>query len=157
MDRHFIKVRHPWVADKPVEVYRNLHQKCWSIRQGGLVVAHAKRVYLRDVEFRVRESGRQKVIREQRKNVHAWIRGYLCLAADIRAATAHIADDDLNYGSAYYNPYSYETFVDKRTNLPIMEAEFVDMDIDDLDPVVAIWATPTTKESSAIHSMGTSG
>ena len=65
-----------------VFVYFNLHRKCWSIKalEGaarGRVVAHATSVRLDCVEFRVSEAGRQRVIREQRKNVHAGAVGVL--------------------------------------------------------------------------------
>jgi len=63
---------------KPVHVYRNLgnaSKERYSIRQGGLVVGHADEVYLRDCEFRVSEAGRQRVLQEGRKNVHAYIKG----------------------------------------------------------------------------------
>lgn len=65
-----------------VAVYFNLHRKCFSIRamEGpakGRVVAHADDVILGRVSFRVSEAGRQRVIRERRKNVHAFVEGEL--------------------------------------------------------------------------------
>ena len=66
---------------RPVEIYRNLnggkHHR-WSIRQDGLVVAHAERVEIREVSFVVREAGYRRAVREKRRNVHAWARGYVC-------------------------------------------------------------------------------
>ena len=63
-----------------VFVYRNLHQACWSVRatngrDSGLVIAHADEIAMRDVDFVVNESGRQRVLSEGRKNVHAGIVG----------------------------------------------------------------------------------
>lgn len=46
--------------EKPVQVYRNLHKKCWSIRQNGKVLIHTSYVVLRNVEFKVQPAGRQK-------------------------------------------------------------------------------------------------
>ena len=63
--------------DKPVEVYRNLHKKCWSVRQRGKVKLHTDYICLKDVEFKVSQKGRERVLREQRKNVHAFIKGFL--------------------------------------------------------------------------------
>lgn len=70
---------------KPVKVYRNLNARhSWnrySIQQGGLVVAHADTIVLCDVSFVVNEAGRQRVLRTQRKNVHAFAVGiprYCC-------------------------------------------------------------------------------
>ena len=65
-----------------VAVYFNLHKKVFSVKalQGphkGRVVAHVARVTLRDAAFKVNESGRQRVLREKRKNVHAYVTGYI--------------------------------------------------------------------------------
>ena len=57
-------------------------------------------MFLRDVTFKVRESGRQKVLKEKRKNVHAFVVGTI---VDERPALAG--------RSVYYNPYKTETFV----------------------------------------------
>lgn len=66
--------------DTQVEVYRNLHNGRWSVRgnKTKLVLGHADKVLLYDVEFVVGEKGRRRVLREGRKNVHAYARGYLC-------------------------------------------------------------------------------
>lgn len=65
-----------------VMVYRNLHKALWSIMalegpEYGRVIDRSDTVLLRDVTARVRESGRLKVIAENRKNVHAGIIGQL--------------------------------------------------------------------------------
>lgn len=65
-----------------VYCYRNLHASKWSIRAlsgplAGKVIAHADAVMLSDVTFLVSEAGRQRVIREGRKNVHAGVHGVL--------------------------------------------------------------------------------
>lgn len=94
---------------RKVFVYKNLHQDCWSIRQDGLVKAHTNQVNLWDCAFQVNAKGRQKVLDEQRKNVHAGIKGY-------------IDELDLYLPSPIqvtYNPYKYDSFVDKDTESPI--------------------------------------
>lgn len=48
--------------EKTIKVYKNLHKNCYSIKQDTLVVAHAERLCLRDVVFKVNEKNRQKVI-----------------------------------------------------------------------------------------------
>ena len=60
-----------------VQVYRNLNNGLISIQDlsTGLVLGHASAVDLQEANFIVREAGRQQVIREQRKNVHAFVRG----------------------------------------------------------------------------------
>ena len=65
-----------------VRVYYNLHKSCWSIKahEGilkGRVIAHADGVKLRDARTVVSQAGRERVIREGKKNVHAFIEGNL--------------------------------------------------------------------------------
>lgn len=65
-----------------VFIYWNLHRACWSIKalegaDKGHVIAHAKNWCLGGVRFKVSEAGRQRVLREQRKNVHAGVVGTL--------------------------------------------------------------------------------
>jgi hypothetical protein len=94
-----------------VKVYFNLHKKCYSIQHKGIVIGHADEVYLTDCEFKVSKAGRERVLREKRKNVHAFITGKL-------------SEGSLVYGTnVTYNPYKYETFVDKATELPIVSAK----------------------------------
>ncbi len=61
-----------------IEVYRNLHNDTFSIRRNGKVVKHLanwQSIFLKDVKFAVQPAGREKVRREGKKNVHAFIRG----------------------------------------------------------------------------------
>lgn len=65
-----------------VDVYRNLHKHCWSVRAAcgshrGRVIGHATSVLLRHCTFHISESGRLRAVREGRKNVHAHVRGRL--------------------------------------------------------------------------------
>src|SRR5258708_30255532 len=74
--------------NKVVSVYRNLKHgrkalPLYSVMQGGRIVARLHRVLLAGkwdgdyCKFVVREKGRQRVIKEKRKNVHAFVVGYL--------------------------------------------------------------------------------
>lgn len=100
-------------ADYPSEVYYNLHKHCFSMVQDGLVVLHTDMIVLENVIFKVSEAGRQRVLSEGRKNVHARVKGTF----------KGIAADNLNgFREAYYNPYKVETFVDYLTGEPIFEA-----------------------------------
>jgi hypothetical protein len=58
-------------------VYRNLHKKCWSIKQRGLVVGHADELALKDCECIVNPKGRHRVIKTGVKTVHAYIKGFI--------------------------------------------------------------------------------
>lgn len=105
-----------------VFVYFNLHRKIWSIRalegeKKNRVVGHAVGVYLTDVTPKVSEAGRQRVLREKAKNVHAGLVGNLIGVSDDCALFKDYPRDNLpafKGGEAVtYNPYKYSTFVKK--------------------------------------------
>lgn len=112
---------------KPVEVYRNLHKKCWSVRQGGKVRVHASYILLQDVDFVVQPAGREKVLREQRKNVHAFVKGYLISAKTCNRLSRQI---EWTMDSITYNPYQHPYFTKGECGLEVVHAELVDMDIE---------------------------
>lgn len=58
-------------------MYRNLHKNNFSIRQGGLVVAHCQHISLNGARAHVGLNGREQVRRTKSKLVHAWISGYV--------------------------------------------------------------------------------
>lgn len=60
---------------RPVKVYRNLTRKCYSVQQGGIVRCHVGRIELWECKLKVSESGRQRVLKQKRKNVHAFVEG----------------------------------------------------------------------------------
>ena len=110
------------------EVYYNLHKKCFSIRSlekedDGQVVMHANDVVMDDVKFVVREGGRKQVLREGRKNVHAFVRGTL---VDACAKKGPIAKYYVKVGDPFYrakyNPYKYDSFVNIFTEEPVRDA-----------------------------------
>lgn len=99
-------------------VYFNLHRRCWSVKalegeHKGHVVEHATHLTLTDCRFKVSEAGRQRVISEQRKNVHAGIVGNV---VDLQTAGDGVAVD------VTYNPYKAGTFVAKATGCPVHTA-----------------------------------
>ena len=102
-------------------VYRNLHKDQWSLMVRGIVQEHAKRVVLTNVEFRVRPAGHAKVLRDKRKNVHAFAVGTVGYQGDVSLA--------LNTGNwgveVGYNPYKGATFYRKDTGAPIAGARVV--------------------------------
>ena len=59
-----------------VEVYYNLHNKTFSVRHAGRVWFHTNVLTLHNCKFAVQPAGRAKVLKEKRKNVHAFIRGF---------------------------------------------------------------------------------
>ena len=94
--------------DKPIYVYRNLHKKGYSIKQSGIVVAHADRLCIRSCEFIVSEPGRQRVLKEKQKNVHAFIKGFYTTSG-----MGTCADRNDLPVSITYNPYKNDSFVTK--------------------------------------------
>ena len=62
---------------KPVKVYRNLNRNCYSVMQDGIVRCHASRIELYRCDLKVSEAGRQRVLADKRKNVHAYVVGRL--------------------------------------------------------------------------------
>jgi hypothetical protein len=96
---------------RKVFVYKNLHKDCWSIKQDGLVKAHATELNLHTCMFKVNYHGRLKVLREKRKNVHAGINGYM------GESTWDDFPEDL-MDEVTYNPYKYRSFVMKETEAP---------------------------------------
>ena len=60
-----------------VHVYRNLQKKCWSVKDpsSGKVFNHVNNLHMHNVEFRVQPAGRDRVLKEKRKNVHAYVTG----------------------------------------------------------------------------------
>jgi len=109
-----------------VEVYRNLHNNTFSVRLlnpvggpedysrwrlKGKVIKHLDNwmsVYLQNVTFAVQPAGREKVRREQKKNVHAFVRGTIVRAPDNKFGETFKKECTL---LAYYNPYDFDTFV----------------------------------------------
>ena len=117
--------------NKTVDVYKNLHKGCWSVRQAGKVVAHLDYISLVDCKMIVGKKGRNRVIKEGVKNVHAFIRGFIW-ANPLSWSEWELEDVWENKGwqwsEATYNPYIHETFVSCKTNQPIMTSPMVDMD-----------------------------
>ena len=90
---------------KPIRVYRNLHKKVYSIKQGNLVVAHSFRLCLRDFKTIVSKKGREKVLIDKRKNVHAFLEGYY----ETSGMGTTAARNDLQ-SIIQYNPYKHDYF-----------------------------------------------
>lgn len=63
--------------DQPIRVYRNLTKKgvWYSLVQKGKTVAHSSAICLKECTFHVNENGRQRVIKNKRKEFHAYILG----------------------------------------------------------------------------------
>jgi len=116
-----------------VLVYRNLHNGKLSIKdpKTSLVLGHAMSVDLYNVTFIVNEAGRQRVLRDKKKNVHAYVRGDI---GDVDGFKS-FKDRNLYVSPKYhpylhqpqntycctvrYNPYQHAHFVDSKTDMPV--------------------------------------
>ena len=86
-----------------VKVYFNLHKKVFSVvdNKTKRVVRYSNGLSLNDATFKVSKAGRKRVLKERRKNVHAYV----------------IGEDDLNYcipsdaTEVTYNPYKFPYFL----------------------------------------------
>lgn len=76
-NKKMLKYKMSYDKSKPVWVYRNLRKNCWSIMQNGLVINSKTTLCLKDVKFVVRPAGRARVLKEKRKNVHAFAVGFI--------------------------------------------------------------------------------
>lgn len=101
--------------DRKVFVYKNLHKGCWSIKQDGLVKAHATELTLYGCNMKINRKGRERVLMEKRKNVHAGIKGYL-KDADLERVWSDLPEDQ--FIEITYNPYKYSSFVQIEDNAP---------------------------------------
>ena len=94
-----------------IEVYRNLHNDTFSIRRNGKVVKHLanwQSIFLKDVKFAVQPAGREKVRREGKKNVHAFIRGTYLAPSTFPHTTSEFKAKCTEWVS--YNPYQDDHF-----------------------------------------------
>lgn len=119
--------------DSPLKVfvYWNLHKKCYSVkalngREKGRVVAHLRSVLLVLAEFRVSQAGRQRVLREKRKNVHAGVAGYMWsegVPPSLRSSP--------KYEKITYNPYKFKTFMGITPDgmFPVHESNLAELSI----------------------------
>ncbi len=100
-------------------IYRNLHKDCFSVmkynpeKKGYRLHSHVQNMIAQDVQFRVSQAGRHKVLQEKQKNVHAFVycKSYVTFAEPVPVG------DEITY-----NPYKMETFRIKNSDHPIHKA-----------------------------------
>ena len=103
--------------EKPIRVYRNLNRKFgkekgfWSVKQG-VVRFHCTQIFLKNVTFPVNERVRLEVVRDKKKQVHAYVEGFI-----IDRPTYFD-----NYEAITYNPYENKKFVCCRGEVKAAEA-----------------------------------
>jgi len=93
--------------------------------QDGVLHASARQVRLADVEFLVRESGRQRMLRDKKKNIHAYAVGHLVdwvHPEDSRDLTV------VDGRRVFYDAYRFATFVDIDSHAPVLASSDVRLD-----------------------------
>jgi hypothetical protein len=105
-----------------VFIYFNLHKKVWSVKalegeNKGRVINHVSNIILKDAKFKVSEAGRQRVLKEKKKNVHAGVVG--TISDEIPVAL---------YERVTYNPYKYSTFIKMSNQESILSSKCVVFD-----------------------------
>ena len=117
--------------NRKVDVYFNLHKKTWSVRQAGKVVGHTDQIHIKNAQYVVSQKGNERVRREKKKNVHAFVRGYV-------DTLPYMLADDIKLVS--YNPYKNNSFVVRNTNDSICSSPWACCEVINKRPTVeAIW------------------
>lgn len=102
-----------------VDVYKNLRTGNYSVRHKGRVIDHAAEVWIDDAAFVVNAAGRARVLRERRKNVHAFVRGERSERSDaiVRPTALGVA--------VKYNPYEGNRFFEVGSGRAVIGARHV--------------------------------
>ena len=110
------------VSAVKVDVYKNLHKNTWSIRSRdtGRVLQHADNTVVENAKFVVQPAGRQRVLQEQRKNVHAFVRGTINPQASYNVTPCDV--------QVKYNPYHADHFYEVETGEAVEGAPIVVLD-----------------------------
>jgi hypothetical protein len=118
---------------KGVSVYRNLNRPgvVWSVKsnRSGLVVARQGYVMIENAQLVVSQAGRRRVLRDRRKNVHAFVRGtWVRSAFDQHVRDFRTMTD--GWVRLTYSPYKNHCFVVQTSGRPVTRAERVILDKD---------------------------
>ena len=117
--------------NKKIEVYFNLHKKTWSVRQSGKVIGHTDYIQVKDPQFVVSKKGNERVRREKKKNVHAFVRGYVESRLPVFPSKMRFVT---------YNPYKNSSFVVRNTNDTICSSPYAALEVVNQKPrVEALW------------------
>ena len=107
-----------------VRVYRNLTKKCWSVQhrvkgKGWRLYAHMDSIFLIGCQFIVNKAGRERVRRENKKYVHAYIKA----GAMVSRAMYYKRTGEMQIN---YNPYKNDTFMQNDKPVSYMDHVYLD-------------------------------
>ena len=97
------------LQDNTVEVYKNSHKDTWSVRwvKTGKVEDPTDSLFLSGARLVVQPAGREKVLKEHSKNVHASVKG---VRLDFNPYTDHLGHKYVAHKKAHYDPDRYPYF-----------------------------------------------
>ena len=119
-----------------VEAYRNLHNGKYSVKalegpNKGRVILHCDHVELGNVEFKVSQAGRARVLKERKKYVHATVRGTLGKFTGtqpkpfehgpVKQGDYSVETPAEEMGAFTYNPFKFSSFVDAQTHEQLID------------------------------------
>ena len=117
--------------NKKIDVYFNLRKKTWSVRQSGKVVQHTNFIQIREPQYVVSQKGNERVRREKKKNVHAFVRGYVENRLPVFPRKSTFVT---------YNPYKNDSFVERNTKNSVCSSPYAALEIVNKKPFVeALW------------------
>ena len=109
--------------------YRNLRTGGFSIKQGGIVQERPFIFVMTNAQFKVSEAGRQRAIKNQQRNVHAYVVADNYESYDFNDERAmSIGVNVLNnklFTEVTYNPFYLDSFVTADTKVPVEKSEFI--------------------------------
>ena len=86
----------------------------------GKVIDHTPMIELFMPMYKVSEKGRQRVLKEKRKNVHAHVVGYKC-----KLKKEVVLGDQITY-----NPYYHSSFINKDCGSKVISARYCRLYVD---------------------------
>jgi hypothetical protein len=106
-----------------VRVYWNFNRKLFSVQvkgeKGWRVAGHARDIRMENVTFKVSDTGRERVLRERKKNVHATIHGTICAQRLIDGNGGYYVSYNPYYLNKFYTHLNQE---DKKNSLNVIDS-----------------------------------
>lgn len=109
-------------SGQSVRIAYHAVKRCFSIRDAKTrkVIGYTDRIVLRNVCFLVSQAGRERVLKERVKHIHAYVLGLFEQDLQQLSRENEGCDDE-----AYYNPYNTVCFINKSTKEQLTYAELV--------------------------------
>jgi hypothetical protein len=102
--------------------YRNLNFGTnFSTKHHGIVINYFEYAIIKDGQFRVSDAGRERCLREQKRNVHAFIAS----TAEPTAVERAMLPPAHKLAEVKYNPYRANTFINTKTGNAISTARAI--------------------------------